>query len=121
MLMDVRLTCNADNCVNNVNGLCSANTIKVKGMDSHSSSGTECETFAVRGVKNALSNLTNMNIPGEIRQLFTNNTIEMSPYVKCDADNCVHNSAGKCIAANIQITGPKANVSADTKCETFIE
>lgn len=119
--MGVRLTCNADNCVNNVNGLCSANSIKVNGLNSHSSSGTECETFAARGIKNAIWNLNNMNIPGEIRQLFSTSTIEMSPNVKCEADNCVHNSTGKCIAANIQITGPTANVSADTKCETFIE
>ncbi|MDF2884048.1 MAG: hypothetical protein K0R54_4614 [Clostridiaceae bacterium] len=119
--MVVRLSCNADNCVNNLNGLCSANTIKVNGPNSHSSGGTECETFAARGIRNALSNLTNMNIPGEIRQLFSTSTIEMSPNVKCDAYNCVHNSGRKCMAGNIQVTGPNARVSADTKCETFIE
>lgn len=45
-----RLTCSAGSCVNNVNGLCSANEIDVKGLNSHASSETECEAFAPKGL-----------------------------------------------------------------------
>ena len=34
-----------------MSGLCSANTIKVSGLNAHSSSLTQCETFAEKGLK----------------------------------------------------------------------
>lgn len=116
-----KLMCSANTCVNNMNGLCSANTINVHGIKAHSTDGTECETFAEKGIKNALSNLTNMNIPGEIRQLFSGNSVEMSPHIKCQAVNCVHNRSKECIARTVQIYGPGAVTSEGTECETFEE
>ena len=116
-----RLTCSAGNCVNNVNGLCSANKIDVKGFNSHTSSETECEVFAPKGFVNAVKNLGNMNIPGEIRQVFNRDDIEMSPDIKCEAANCVYNVNSACIADNVIIYGPDADTSEGTECETFRE
>ncbi|WP_234123027.1 DUF1540 domain-containing protein [Clostridium hydrogenum] len=116
-----KLMCSANTCVNNMNGLCSASTIDVHGIKAHSSNGTECETFAERGIRNALSNLTNMNIPGEIRQIFSGNSVEMSPRIRCQAINCSHNKGKECIARTVQMYGPGAVTSEGTECETFEE
>lgn len=115
-----KLICSANNCVNNIGGLCTANTIDVHGMRAHSSNETECETFAEKGLKNALANLVNMNITGEIRQVFSGSSIEMSPKIKCQAVNCSHNKDKICIARMVQIYGPGAVTSEGTECETFI-
>ena len=115
------LGCSATTCVHNLGGLCSANTIHVQGSTAHTSSGTNCGTFAQKGLKNAITNMGNMNIVGEVKQLFTNNSVEMSPGIKCEAESCVFNRERACTADNLQITGPNAESSYGTRCETFRE
>lgn len=119
--MSGKLSCSAANCVNNVNGLCSANTIEVDGPRAQTSSGTECNTFAQKGFKNAVMNLTNMNLPGEIRQIFSKDSVEMNPSIKCRAVNCIHNINEICNAKSVMIYGPGARSSDDTECQTFKE
>lgn len=118
--MNGELSCNAANCVHNVNGLCSANVIQVIGAGAHKSRETMCDTFAPKGLINAVTHLPNMNIAGEIKQVFTNEAIEMSPIIKCEAINCKYNENRRCEAKNIQIIGPRAGSSEGTQCETFI-
>ena len=119
--MSTKLNCSAQNCVHNTSGLCTANTIQVAGSAAHTSSSTQCDTFAEKGFVNAVTNMTNMNIPGEIKQLFNRNSIELSPYVKCEATNCMHNVDRVCGASNIEVYGPGASDSQGTQCETFAE
>jgi hypothetical protein len=102
-----------------MSGLCSANNIHVLGSGAHNSSETMCNTFAPKGIKNAITHLTNMNVRGEIQQIFTNDTIQMSPIVKCEAVNCTFNDDRVCHADNVQIFGPRAAESEGTQCETF--
>jgi hypothetical protein len=117
--MEIQLSCSAVNCVHNMNRLCSANTIHVLGSGAHSSTQTMCNTFAERGFKNAITHLPNMNVVGEVRQLFTKNSIEMNPGIKCEAINCRYNDSRVCNADYVQINGPTAESSEGTKCETF--
>lgn len=114
-----KLSCSAGNCVNNMNGLCSANKINVVGTNVNTSIGTQCETFSEKGFVNAFKNLSNMNLPGEIRQIFNNGSVEMSPEIKCNASNCVYNVNRVCNANDIIIYGPGAGTSEETQCETF--
>jgi len=117
--MNGELSCSALSCVHNMSGLCSANQIHVLGGSAHSSAETMCNTFAEKGIKNAFTHLTNMNFGGEVKQLFTNSSIEMSPIIKCDALNCTYNDSRACSAPNIQVHGPDATSTEGTQCETF--
>lgn len=119
--MNGKLSCSAERCVHNMNGLCGANVINVTGTEAQSSIGTACDTFEEKGFKNAISNLGNMNIAGEIKQIFDNSSVEMSPKIKCSAIHCVYNEKQLCNAANIQVIGPTAASSVDVKCETFTQ
>jgi len=119
--MSVKLSCSATNCVHNMSSLCSANSIEVAGSTAQSSAATECNTFAEKGLKNAVTNMINMNVVGEIKQVFTNSSVEMSPKIKCEAVACSHNDNRICAASNVQIHGPSASTSEGTQCETFIE
>lgn len=117
--MNGSVSCSASNCVHNISGLCSANKIEVEGKAAHSSSGTDCNTFAEKGIKNAFTNLTNMNISGEFKQLFSKDTIEMSPVISCTARPCKHNASGLCDAESVMIFGAGAVNTEGTQCETF--
>lgn len=117
--MNGELSCSALNCVHNMSGLCSSNVIHVIGAGAHTSMETMCNTFAPKGLKNAITHLPNMNMVGEIKQIFTNNSIQMSPIIKCEAMNCIYNIDKKCNADNIQIYGPNAENTQGTQCETF--
>lgn len=115
------LSCTATNCVNNMSGICSANTINVSGASAHSSEATQCETFAQKGFRNSLANVLNENVFGEFKQAFTNESIEMSPYIRCEATNCMHNEKKLCVADNIMVNGIGALSSGKAQCETFEE
>ena len=117
--MSGSLSCSATECVHNINSLCAANTIHVGGMSARTSGGTQCDTFAEKGFRNAVANMGNMNVVGEIKQLFTNSSVEMSPQIKCDAVKCVYNASRICNANYVQIYGPAAATSEGTQCETF--
>ncbi len=117
--MNGKLTCSAVNCVHNMSGLCSANTILVNGMSALSSSGTQCETFAEKSIKNAFTHMTNMNISGEIRQLVDRDGVHMFPDVACNAVRCRYNADKRCQADGLSIMGAHAQTSDGTFCETF--
>jgi hypothetical protein len=115
------LSCSAVNCVQNVNGLCAANRIHVTGKGALSSSSTACDTFAEKSFTNAVTNMFNMNVAGEIKQVFNRDSIALSPKIECDALRCNYNSSKVCTANSVQIMGAHANTSLETQCETFIE
>ena len=119
MSTSTKLMCSAGTCVNNMSGLCTASTINVHGIRANQSIDTECETFAERGMKNAVSNLVNMNISGEIRQAFNKGSIVMSPKIKCEAVHCNYNDHKLCSAKSVQIYGPGAATSEGTQCDTL--
>ncbi len=119
--MSGKLNCSAQECVHNLSGLCSANSIFIGGSQAHTSNTTKCDTFAKKGFVNAVINVTNMNIPGEIRQLVNKHSIQMSPKIKCEATNCNYNVDEICGASDVQIYGPGASGSGETQCETFVE
>lgn len=116
-----KLSCNAVNCVHNSSGLCGARDINVGGLLAHTSTSTECSTFEEKGLKASLTNVTNMNVPGQLKQMFNNSEIEMSPSIRCEAGNCRFNSDMTCHAANVHISGPGALSSSRTCCDTFVE
>ena len=119
--MSGKLNCSAINCVHNMTGLCSANTISVEGGQARSSKETECGTFSEKGFINAVTNSVNSNIPGEIKQIFSKDEIEMSPSIRCQAQDCRYNRNKVCNASDIEIYGPQASSSCDTQCQTFAE
>ncbi|MGH4119376.1 DUF1540 domain-containing protein [Clostridium sp.] len=119
--MSGTLSCTATNCVNNMSGICSASTINVFGSNAHSSEKTQCETFAEKGIKNALANVLNNNIVGEFQQVFNSESIMMSPSIRCNATSCMHNESNLCAADNVMISGIGAITSGRTECETFKE
>ena len=119
--MSGKLSCTAVNCVNNLSGLCSANTINVSGASAHSSVATNCETFAEKGLKNSISNVLNMNVVGEFKQVFNSESIEMSPSIRCEATRCVHNKNDLCVADNIMVNGVGTLNTGKTQCKTFKE
>ncbi|MCY6483282.1 DUF1540 domain-containing protein [Clostridium aestuarii] len=119
--MNTVLSCSVGKCVHNINGLCSAREINVGGLKANTSSDTQCGTFAEKGLKNAFTNLANMNISGELKQVFAKNSIEMSPKIICNAENCSYNNNRICNAPNVQIKGLRAQMSEQTECETFIQ
>ena len=115
------LSCTATNCVNNMSGICSASNINILVSDAHSTEETQCGTFAEKGLKNSLTNLLNTNVVGEFRQVFHKDDIAMSPSIKCEATNCIHNEKDLCVADNIIIFGLDAKCCDNTECETFKE
>lgn len=119
--MDGALSCTATECVNNISGICSARTIHISGSKAHSSEDTQCENFAEKGLKNSLVNVLNMNVIGELKQVFNKESIEMSPRIRCEAKNCKHNEEKLCLADNIMVYGKGALSSEKTQCETFEE
>ncbi|WP_291632685.1 DUF1540 domain-containing protein [Clostridium sp.] len=119
--MNGALSCTATGCINNMSGICSARTIHVSGSDAHSSEETQCENFAEKGLRNSFANVLNMNVVGEFKQVFNNESIEMSPRIRCESKNCKHNEKKSCTAKNIMIYGKDALISEKTECETFEE
>ncbi len=119
--MNGALSCTATNCVNNMSSICSARTIHVSGSSAHSSEGTQCENFAEKGLMNSIMNVLNMNVMGELKQSFNNESIEMSPKIRCEAIACKHNENKSCVAENIVIYGKDVSSIEKTECETFEE
>jgi hypothetical protein len=117
-----KLSCNAENCVNNVTGaFCTAGVIHIKGNNAHSSQGTICSTFAEKNFKNAVISMTNTNYTGELMQVFSSNDIVVNPGIKCGAEKCVYNENQNCNAPNVLINGEHSVSQLSTQCETFIE
>lgn len=116
-----KLICSAINCVNSIDGLCTAKIIHISGKDINSNNKTYCNTFSHRTLKNSLASISNVNVVGEIKQIFNKNSIVMSPKITCEIDKCGYNFRGECISLNVQIRGVNCNSSQCTECETFSE
>lgn len=116
-----KLNCKATKCVNNNSGLCNATNIDIIGDYAHHSSDTHCYTFRENTVKSALSNLSNVNFFGEIKQMFSSGNSGIAPEVMCSARECYHNNGGRCSANNIMISGDGSRSMDGTYCETFVE
>lgn len=119
--MRVDLNCSATNCVNNQAGLCSANTISIKGKKAKTAEQTKCETFKEGSIYNSLASMGNLNVGGTIKQVFNTDEIEMTPNVHCDVDNCVYNIKNLCTAPGLVIKGNESTNSKETYCQTFIK
>jgi hypothetical protein len=117
-----KLSCNAENCVNNVSGgFCTAGQIHIKGDNAHSSEGTLCSTFAEKSFKNSVKSMTNTNYTGELMQIFSDDEIVVSPDIKCEAVKCVFNENHNCKAKNVLINGEHSVSELSTQCETFVD
>lgn len=119
--MTYSLSCNCTNCVHNERGLCDANNINVSGMNAHNSNATQCDTFMEKGLKNAFTSMSNINAAGELKQLYTNASIEMTPTIRCNALSCRYNNNQICSSNDVKIDGSRAITSSKTCCDTFIE
>lgn len=53
-----KLICSAENCINNLQGRCTAHSIEVENNDSHS----QCKTFAAKGAIETMSRFHNTNL-----------------------------------------------------------
>lgn len=119
--MSGKLRCSAERCVNNVNKFCTAESIHVNGNSAHISTETDCDTFWEKGDMNSIYFFNNTNLSGGFRQLFSKETVEMSPDIVCEAENCIYNVSRVCSADFVQIHGEEAHSSRYTECETFKE
>ncbi|WML36151.1 DUF1540 domain-containing protein [Clostridium sp. OS1-26] len=119
--MSGKLRCSAERCANNVNKFCVAASIHVNGSSAHSSSETDCDTFLGKSDIYSTSHFTNRNLSGEFAQLFSGESVEMSPDIACEAENCIYNVNRLCSADFVQIHGEEAHSSEHTQCETFKE
>lgn len=115
------LSCTATDCVNNVSGICSAITIHVLGLTANNSEATRCKTYSQKGLKNSLANVLNLNVVGELKQVFNHEAIVMNPRVRCEAINCIHNEEKVCRAKNLLIEGISELDTVKTHCDTFKE
>ncbi len=116
--MDNNLKCQATKCVYNMNRLCSAKEIEVQGEDTMGGRFTFCGTFEERGVGNMVSEMGNMNLRAEIKQLFSDEQ-EMDPMVGCNARNCIYNQDAHCLAEHVNIVSEIAETAVQTECQTF--
>jgi len=119
--MSESLSCSAVNCVNNAGGSCVANTINVTGYNASASEGTQCDTFLDTNGINGTSNFKNMNLGGELKQMFSSGPSSLSPRINCEAVNCEFNLSRKCTADSVEVKGDGAWKSSGTRCETFRE
>lgn len=119
--MTSNLDCSAVNCIHNAGGACVASVINVTGENASRSAETQCDTFLDRVEAQGTSNFTNLNLGGELRQLFSNSSVPMSPRIGCEAENCTFNDSRKCTADSVKVKGDGADTSGGTRCETFRE
>ncbi|MEG0133227.1 MAG: DUF1540 domain-containing protein [Clostridium sp.] len=117
--MSGTLTCDANNCIHNISGLCSAKKIDIQGIGGGNNKHTQCGTFEGKGIKNAITSVFNMNVAGEIKQIFSSSNIAMNPIINCDTITCRFNINRNCGADFIQIHEGVELGSNRTECETF--
>ncbi|MDO4340702.1 MAG: DUF1540 domain-containing protein [Eubacteriales bacterium] len=101
------LKCSATTCMYNENELCSRGEIEVTGNQAHQADETSCGSFRERSMGGSAQNSAQERCGCEKIQ------------IDCKAQECTYNSSCKCTAAAIDIDGPNANSSSDTKCGTF--
>lgn len=110
--MSRNLGCNAVKCSYNLDYLCTADKIDVKGSNATTSEYTDCGTFTQK-------NIDNRNPNSEIKSVFKSNEGKMSPEIICDAMQCRFNSDKHCTSNNVMIKGQGAESAKSTECETF--
>lgn len=113
-----RLACSAHNCINHVNGMCTAMTIEIDGQEAENKIETSCKTFAPKTLMNAVKSAFNTNYAGTIIQALDSQS-DIDHKIRCYAMNCTYNVGMTCTSTDIQIFGPEANTSTSTECETF--
>lgn len=116
--MENNLKCEATKCVYNMDRLCSAKEIEVQGEDAMGGRFTYCGTFEERGVGNMVSEMGNMNLRGELKQLFSDEQA-LDPRVGCNAHNCIYNQNAQCHAEHVNIISELAESAVQTECQTF--
>jgi hypothetical protein len=110
--MDLELRCEAKKCVYNLNELCTAPEIIVRGEDTMGGRFTYCSTFALDdNDKASLKHLNNDN---------NYNFFINSPEVECTAVNCEYNQREMCYAPHVKIVSAIATAPIQTECQTFI-
>lgn len=99
------LTCSATTCMYNQGSLCSKGEISVNGASARDASETSCGSF--REKSEAPQNR------------MTNSCGCEKIDIDCQAHNCTYNEQCKCTAGSIDVDGPGAKSSQQTKCVTF--
>lgn len=99
------LKCSATTCVYNEDCLCSRGEIDVMGQNAKHADETSCGSF--REKNSSAMNSAKDSCGCEKIQ------------IDCKAQNCTYNEQCKCTAAAIDVTGPGAETSQETKCDTF--
>ncbi|EPY6471507.1 DUF1540 domain-containing protein [Clostridium sporogenes] len=112
-----KLVCSAENCINNLKGQCTANSIEVENNDSHS----QCKTFAAKGAIETMSRFHNTNLTEGFKDMVTGEN-NMVPEVNCEVYSCVHNNDRRCSADAIEINGDEVRTrnSSETICSTYM-
>lgn len=111
------LVCDANNCRHNLDGCCTAGAIEVQSRNA--GDDTECKTFAQKDLMESTSRFFNVNLKEGYTNIFSGQSSDMSPDIRCEAYQCKYNSNRLCKADNVEIIGDMAGTSSDTKCETF--
>lgn len=99
------LKCSATTCVYNEDMLCSRGEIDVTGESARQADETSCGSFQERN--------------GSAMNSAKNHCGCETIQIDCKAQNCTYNEECKCTAAAIDVAGPGAKASGETKCETF--
>lgn len=116
------LNCSARNCDYNDRGVCTASKIVVDGTSAVIKNDTYCSTYIDEdGEIGVNSNVANSYI-SNMMQGFNSSAAEMniSPYIACNAVNCIYNLYGECTAREVMVYGENNGVQG-TMCDTFIE
>lgn len=109
--MDVELRCEAKKCVYNLERICTAPEILVRGEDTMGGRFTYCSTFSDEGDE---ASLRNWNCDNNYNFFIT------SPEVECTAINCEYNQREMCYAPHVKIVSAIATAPIQTECQTFI-
>lgn len=118
--MSGNLNCNANNCMHNTYGMCTANNLHIQGTNAHSKEYTQCGSFEEKGLKHILSNVYNYNIGAMVDNQFTNTIYNTNSSIQCEASRCRHNVNGNCTSNSVNISGPGAISNNRTDCESFM-
>ena len=99
-----KLDCNVTSCMHNADNCCCKRNIVVEGQEANKSCDTCCGSF-------------NENKDNSFTNLFKSPESKLE--VECEAENCIYNTAKKCTAERVGITGMGASKAGETECSTF--
>lgn len=115
-----KLTCNANGCVNNMGGYCTARyiDINIKQENEKDKDLIFCSTFGERNLVEALREFGNVNLGGAIEQALNPDEVVLTPFVNCIAYKCLYNDNGRCEAKNVMIASLNKE-GTKPYCETY--